>query len=348
MTLRIIVTGAGSGVGQGIAKALRIASLPVTTVFADIDPFNPGFFRGDEAVLIPKVEEAGALNAVIAAIRAARIDAVMVGSVFDLSFFAENRETIERETGAKVIVSPPEVVRIGLDKWLTSEFLREAGLPHAESRLPVNVDDACAIARTWGYPVVLKGRKGRASREVHIVRSDDALKGAYASVREPMLQRLIAEPVSALGVEYTCGIVKGGDGRVLGPAIARRSLRDGHSWVMEVDAFESLRPLLLAIGERLPILGPFNVQLMVGPDGPVPFEFNPRFSGTTPIRAHFGFNEPELALRSIVLGERVETPAIRNGMAFRYYEEVFLDGVSPADLTKRAMAYPQGTVHDWF
>ncbi|MSO89951.1 MAG: hypothetical protein EXQ89_08325 [Rhodospirillaceae bacterium] len=346
MTLRVMVTGAGSGVGQGVAKALRISTLPVTVIFADIDPLNPGFFRGEHAVLIPRVENEGAREAMIAVIRAARVDAVMVGSVFDLVFFAENRERIEKETGAKVIVSPPEVVRIGLDKWLTAEFLRQAGLPHAESYLPGDAADACAKARAWNYPVVLKGRKGRASREVHIVRSDDDLKGAYRTVREPMLQRLIAEPVSGLGVEYTCGIVKGGDGRVLGPATARRSLRDGHSWVMEVEAFEGLRPLLLAIGERLPIVGPFNVQLMVGPDGPVPFEFNPRFSGTTPIRAHFGFNEPELALRSIVLNERVESPVTRRGMAFRYHEEVFVDGIGAADLAHRPC--PRGVRHDWF
>ncbi len=343
-----MVTGAGSGVGQGIAKALRISTLPVTVVFADIDPSNPGFFRGDEAVLIPRVESEGALDAVIATIRKARIDAVMVGSVFDLVFFSENRDRIERETAAKVIVSPPEVIRIGLDKWLTAEFLREAGLPHAQSRLPAGVDDACDIARTWGYPIILKGRKGRASREVHIVRSDDDLRGAYHLVREPMLQRLIVEPSAALDAEYTCGIVKGVDGNLFGPAIARRSLRDGHSWVMEVDSFETLHPLLKKIGEQLNIVGPFNVQLMVGPDGPTPFEFNPRFSGTTPIRAHFGFNEPELAVRSIVLGERIDDPSIRRGMAFRYHEEVFVDGLTAAELNNPAKTYPKGVVHGWF
>lgn len=348
MSLRVLVTGAGSGVGQGIVKALRIGELGATVVFADIDAFNAGFYRGDEALLIPKVEDAGALDAVITNIRSARVEAVFVGSVFDLTFFADNRATIEHETGAKVIVSPPEVIRIGLDKWLTAEFLREAGLPHPESRLPQNVDDACAIAAQWGYPVVLKGRKGRASREVFVVRNDDTLRGAYAAVREPMLQRMIAEPSGALGVEYTCGIVKCADGSVLGPAIARRSLRDGHSWVMEVGTFENLHPLLRAIGERLPIVGPFNVQLMVGAHGPMPFEFNPRFSGTTPIRAHFGFNEPELTLRSIVLGETVETPAMRSGMAFRYHEEVFVDGVTPAELGADGADFPKGTVHGWF
>ena len=32
--------------------------------------------------------------------------------------------------------------------------------------------------------------------------------------------------------------------------------------------------------------------------GPIPFEFNSRFSGTTSIRAYFGFNEPLMFLKN--------------------------------------------------
>ena len=42
---------------------------------------------------------------------------------------------------------------------------------------------------------------------------------------------------------------------------------------------------------------------MMGPKGPIPFEINARFSGTTAIRAHFGFNEPELAIQSYQRGD---------------------------------------------
>lgn len=343
-----MVTGAGSGVGQGIVRALRIASLPTTIIFADVDRFTSGLFRGDESVLVPRVEDEGAIEILVGLIRKLRIDAVMVGSEFDLVFFSKNRGLIERETAAKVIISPPEVIDIGLDKWLTVEFLRNSGLLHAESCIPVDLDDAIATTRAWGYPLILKGRKGRGSRETHLVRSDNDIKRAYPLVREPMLQRMIAEPGHGLNSEFTCGIVKDRDGRVLGPTTTRRTLRNGHSWVMEMDTFESLHPLLLAIGERLPILGPFNVQLMVGPNGPVPFEFNPRCSGTTPIRAHFGFNEPEISLRSFVLGEKVSNPIVRRGLAFRYFDEVFVDDILAEDLKKLDGTFPKGIVHDWF
>lgn len=345
MTPRVMITGAGSGVGQGVAKSLRIGGLPVSIVFADIDSFNPGFYRSDESVIIPKVEEHGALPKIVEIIESRRIDAVLVGSELDLVFFAENREQIEEQTGARIIVSPPAVIEIGLDKWLTVEFLRKAGLPYPRSYVPQGFEDARDTVAGWGYPFVVKGCRGRASRDVRVVRSDEDLVGALSVIKDPILQQMIAEPRTTLHVEYTCSVVKTHDGRVLGPSVARRSLRDGHSWVVEVDEFAALHPLLIAIGKALPIVGAFNIQLMVGPDGPVPFEFNPRFSGSTPIRAHFGFNEPELVLRSYLLGEKPENPVIRQGMAFRYHEEVFVDSITADTL---AAPFPRGAINEWF
>jgi carbamoyl-phosphate synthase large subunit len=77
----------------------------------------------------------------------------------------------------------------------------------------------------------------------------------------------------------------------------------------------------------------------------VPFEFNTRFSGTTPIRAYFGFNEPELAIRSYFLGETVAAPEIRPGFCVRYVEEIMLPDVPPAGIPARL---PAGTINRWF
>lgn len=345
MSLRVLVTGAGSGVGQAIAKALRISDLDVTVVFADIDPLNPGFHRAAESVLIPRVEEPGSLERVIGIIAANRIDAVMIGSVFDMMFFAEHRAEIERTTGALVVVSPPDVIAMATDKWLTAEYLRQHGLPHPRTILVEDVDTAMAGARELPYPVIVKPRFGRASQSVHVIKDSERLYHALRLIDEPIVQEMIAPPSQKLAAEYTCSFVKRASGAVIGPFTARRSLRSGHSWVVEAGDFTALHPLLLDIAREVPCFGPFNVQLMVGPSGPVPFEFNPRFSGTTAMRAHFGFNEPAMVLRAERLGERVETPAYADGTAFRFLEEVYVDAPPEALSTP---PFRQGVVNDWF
>ena len=79
--------------------------------------------------------------------------------------------------------------------------------------------------------------------------------------------------------------------------------------------------------------GPFNIQLAIGNRGPIPFEFNSRFSGTTSIRAYFGFNEPHV-LKNYVL-KKNQKPFIKKGISFRYINEIFLDEVNKNQINNK-------------
>ena len=342
---RVIVTGAGSGVGQGIVKALRISELPVTIIGADIAPMNVALYRTDEAVIIPRVEQSNALPETIALLNAHKVDVVMIGSEFDLEFFSKNKPTIETQSSAIVIVAPPATVAIADDKWLTAEFLREHDLPYAPAYLPHDIGDALRLTEEWGYPIVLKTRRGTSSRHVHIVKNRQAMLDCYASTPMPMLQRVIDIPSSELSTEYTCSVFKTVDGNTIGPFTARRTVRGGTSWHVEVAPFDTLYEPLLAIAGAIDFMGSLNVQLMLTKQGAIPFELNARFSGTTAVRAHFGFNEPAMALRSYFYNEEIAPPQIRSGIAMRYHEEVFIEDVRAEDLSP---GRHKGAVNPWF
>lgn len=345
MTHRVLVTGAGSGVGNGIVKALRLGGLPITVICSDIAPLNVGLFRADETVIWPKVEAPDALETITKSLKALAVDIVLIGSEYDLAFFAEHRDLIENETGARIVVSPLDTIRMANDKWLTSCFLADNGLAHPKTFLTETLDAARAAAAELSYPLMLKPRVGTSSRHVHVIRDEASLQQIYPSVPAPIVQELLDTPSAAFKNEYTATVFKTADGGVLGPFVARRTLKGGDSWNLEVAPFETVHPLLLDVAKALPAMGTLNVQLVLTDQGPVPFEINARFSGTTAVRAHYGFNDPDMAVRHYLLGEELPAPVIGKGLALRYMEEVFIDGV---DAATAADGFGKGVVHAWF
>lgn len=343
---RILITGAGSGVGQGLIKALRLSQLPIILIVGDIAPLNAGLFVADEAVMIPRVEDQDALPRFIRLIESLKLDLVMIGSEFDLEFMSENCAAIEAATGVKIVVAPLQTVKIAADKFLTSEHLRQHGLPYATSHVVGDFDQALSVAEQIGYPLIIKPRTGTSARNVFRIKDRAQLEMVMPRVPVAMLQKEICEAKDGILNEYTCSMVKLSSGETIGPFTARRSLRGGTSWNIEVGHFLELHPIMIAIAKSLDFLGSLNVQLMIGENGPVPFEFNARFSGTTAVRAHFGFNEPEMMVRDLLMGEKIAAPAYRKGLAIRYHEEVFVEDVFVDELISENL--PKGIVNQWF
>ena len=73
----------------------------------------------------------------------------------------------------------------------------------------------------------------------------------------------------------------------------------------DIGRFEDVTEQCREIAERLGSRGPLNIQCRFV-DGKVQiFEINPRFSGTTSLRAMVGLNEPDLLVRRHLLNQDV-------------------------------------------
>ena len=70
-------------------------------------------------------------------------------------------------------------------------------------------------------------------------------------------------------------------------------------------------------------LGPLNFQLCLTSRGPIIFEVNPRFSGTTPLRCMYGVNEIDILINDLEQKPQKKNK-LKYGIIMRYFENLFL------------------------
>lgn len=329
--MTVAVTGAGAVLGQGIIKALRSASLPCRILALDPNPLSPGLYWADRAIIIPMASDPGYLSAIEDVLEREKPDALIVGTDVELHIFAERRGEWEARFGIRILVSDPMVVEIADDKYATAKFLEQHGLSHPKSVCAEDREGLAGLIADVGFPLIVKPRRG--ARAVGVSRVDDlvGLEAAIAERHDLVVQQF----AGAEDQEFTAGVLFF-DGAVKASIILRRDLRDGNTYRAYAGDYSAYEPYVHAIAEALKPHGPANFQFRVDSAGvPRLFEINARFSGTTPMRTLFGFNEVELCLRKLLLGEDFGMPRTRGGTVVRFLQEQFLDGPEIAKVANR-------------
>jgi carbamoyl-phosphate synthase large subunit len=322
--MKILVTGAGALLGQGILRCLRSSSLSPRVVAVDPSPLSAGLYWADAAHLVPRADSPRYGPAIDAILHREKPDAVLVGTDVELPFFASQRPRLEAEFSTFVLVSDPRVVAVADDKWLTFRFLEENGFSCPASCLPGEED---RLVDAVGFPLVVKPRVGARSVGVQVVRTREELKRALESRGGLVVQ----EAVGDSGEEYTAGTLSF-EGACRASIVMKRDLRDGNTYRAYVEDYPELNRTVRRLADVLKPYGPANFQFRLDGKGARVFEINARFSGTTPLRALAGFNEVEMALRHILLGEPVTQPPIRRLVMLRHWSET---AVSPDELVQQ-------------
>jgi carbamoyl-phosphate synthase large subunit len=312
-TMKVLVTGAGALLGEGIIRALSESKLDVEIVAADPSELAAGLYWAERRYLIPMAGDPRYMDRVEALIARERPDAVLVGTDVELHLFAAHRAELEKRYSTRVVVSSPEVVRIADDKYLTYRFLKEAGFDYPDTALP---DESDGLVDRVGFPLVVKPRVGARSVGVSIVHDRSELSRAL----EGRMGLVVQECVATGAQEFTAGTITF-DGRCDATIVMRRDLRDGNTYRAFVDEYAAENAAVKAMAEKLGSYGPANFQFRVANGKVKVFEINGRFSGTTPLRHRAGFPEVEMVLRRVVLGEPIAQPRVEPMTILRHWAE---------------------------
>ncbi len=319
--MNILVIGVGGNVGQGILKAVALSALSCRVVGACISADSMGLYTVDKAYLCPLASDARFLDWLIDVCHRERVDAVLSGVEPVLSAIAPASERIRTETNAVCIVSRPESLAVCGDKLATCVWLKEHGFAFPRYAAAPDVCAVDALVRECGFPLIAKPRRGKGSRGVAKIPSRQALN-EFTARDDYVLEEYLGHPDH----EYTAACFSDRTYKVRGAIVMRRQLLDGTTVRAEAGDFPEIREEAIRIAEALQPMGPCNLQMRLRQGRAVCFEINNRFSGTTPIRARFGFNDVESALRHFVLGEAInDLPRIARGVCLRYWNELYVD-----------------------
>lgn len=319
--IHILVTGVGSLLGQGVLKSIQDSALKCSVTGTDYFSsavglywVNKGYILPD--ILKPNVKEAEWINALIAVIEKEKIQLVLPGLDFEIPILARNKSKIEKQTGTILLVSSEYVVGIGDDKWETVNYLKNNGFNYPNSSLPENAD---RFTQSNPFPLIVKPRYGHTSNNVFLVKNKNELNEAIQTCDKPLIQEYLEDPEQ----EYTCGSTFI-DNEILSLISLRRTLKNGNTQQAFCERTNEIDAYIRKLTKSLKPYGPINFQLRLTKHGPVVFEINPRFSGTTPIRALFGVNEVEAVIQKLIGATAKSEYMEKEGVAIRYFENQYI------------------------
>jgi acetyl-CoA carboxylase biotin carboxylase subunit len=170
-----------------IQRACRELGIKTVAVHSTADASLKHVLLADETVCIgPPASGQSYLN-MPAIISAAEVtDAVAIHPGY--GFLSENADFAERvqRSGFIFIGPPPEVIRLMGDKISAKAAMKAAGVPcvpGSDGPLPEDLDEIQAMARSIGYPVIIKAAAGGGGRGMRVVHSDAALPNAVTLTR---------------------------------------------------------------------------------------------------------------------------------------------------------------------
>lgn len=326
--IAVLVTGVGgSGIGGQILKALKMSSLPLHIIGTDTTALSTGLKEVHQFNIVPLANEAEYIPGLLKICEEAAIKIIFPGSEPELKVISKNRY-IFADAGIVVPVNRENVIDICLDKFKTNKFLSEHGFFYPKTISITKLEDLPVVDF---YPVIIKPNTGGSgSNGVMIAQNKDELNAFVSFLLNISADLVVQEYVGDAESEYTVGVISSLEGELINSIAVHRVIENGLGNKLKVKnntgktalgknlvvssgisqgtigKFPGVTKQCEEIAMQLGSEGPLNIQCRLVDGKVYVFEINPRYSGTTPLRAMVGFNEPEIMINKYVLGKNIE------------------------------------------
>ena len=319
--VNVMVMAVGSPLGQSILKAVKLSKYVDNIYAADISELAAGlYFDNVQSVILPLVKENDYFDVLTNYVEKNDIKVIFPTIAVEHEFFAKHAAYFH-ERKIAVVSCEASVFKICNDKYESMQFLKQNSIAAPSTILGCEHDAIDEFITRYGFPVVIKPRNGASSNDVFIVKSRDrllALLGAYPDDYF-VVQQYLEDPK-----DYTAGVYVSSSADFSDVIIFERNLKFGLSYSGQIISDAKLKEYCLSIAKALKSTYSINIQFKIMAGQPYCYEINPRLSSTTSVRAHFGFNEPDMIIRDMIgINPQRDQQSAQAGIFMRYWEEIY-------------------------
>jgi carbamoyl-phosphate synthase large subunit len=197
-----------------------------------------------------------------------------------------------KRLGVPIIGTDPENIDLAEDRKLFGKLLDDLGIPSPANGTATNVEEACAVARRLGYPVlvrpsyVLGGRAMVIAYDEEMVRQYMREAVSFSQDRPVLVDRFLEE---ATEVDVDA-LVDGDDVLIAGimEHIEEAGVHSGDSSCvlppqsLKANTLETIEDYTVRLAKALRVIGLMNVQYAIQNGTVYVLEVNPRASRTVP------------------------------------------------------------------
>ena len=305
---KVLITGMGGDIAQGIATILRESYPDYYLVGTDLSEYNAAKFFVDSLYIVPSADlTLDYIADLKKIIESESIDIVIPTTESELRVL--ELETCD-SSDASFITCGKKVIEIGIDKLKTIDYLASLGL-----HVPWTQLASTGIPNR--FPCILKDRFGSGSRNLFIVSCKDDAKYLSEKYSNSVFQELLLPDDK----EVTCAVYRDQNNNVAVLQLLRRLTGGFTSWAKVINSSE-IQKICVTIAEALSLKGSMNIQLRITNEGVRIFEINPRFSSTVLMRHRMGFSDVLWAIEE-VNGKSVQLKDVEIGkIGARFYNAI--------------------------
>ncbi len=195
--------------------------------------------------------------------------------------------------GVPIIGTSPDSIDLAEDRERFQKLIDQLGLRQPPNRIARNADEALALAREIGYPLVVRPSYVLGGRAMEIVHDDaDLARYIREAVRVSNSSPVLLDRFLDHAVEVDVDLIADTDGEVLIGGIMEHIEEAGvHSgdsscslppYSLTAEMQDELRRQVTLLARELKVIGLMNTQFAVQGDNVFILEVNPRASRTVP------------------------------------------------------------------